>query len=226
MSDGVDNDDDQDEDAPMDTVVSSYQSLDESSDERDDSDWRPNDPIEKRVLNEKAGSTDIRPKSKRNDDKPKPNYATFVYAFMSCDPSTFKQAVSSDSVDLWKGAMKEEFDSLQANRTWKLVDLPTGKSPIKCKWVFKTKRNAHGDVVRHKARLVAKGYTQIEGVDYHETFSPVVRFTTIRYLMAIAAKFDLNIRQLDVVTAFLHGTLDEEIYMTQPEGFNDGSNRM
>lgn len=173
-----------------------------------------------------ADETAVFTKSARNANKPKPDYATFAYAFMSCDPSTFKQAVSSDSVDLWKDAMKEEFDSLQANQTWKLVDLPPGKTPIKCKWVYKTKRDTHGKVVRHKARLVAKGYTQIEGVDYHETFSPVVRFTTIRYLMAVAAKFNLNIRQLDVVTAFLHGTLEEEIFMTQPEGFSDGSKRV
>lgn len=190
------------------------------------SEWEPEDSFERRLINLNADETPIVRQSARNADKPKPNYATFAYAFMSCDPSTFKQAVSSDSVDLWKDAMEEEFNSLQANQTWKLVDQPPGKTPIKCKWVYKTKRDTHGNVIRHKARLVAKGYTQIEGVDYHETFSPVVRFTTIRYLMAVAAKFDLNIRQLDVVTAFLHGTLEEEIYMTQPEGFSDGSKRV
>lgn len=222
-----DNESDDDDDDSIRTVVAANRSSNETDvDDDDESEWVPDDPIDKRVLNEDADQTPVVRSSARNANKPKPNYATFAYAFMSCDPSTFKQAVRSESVDLWKGAMKEEFDSLQANRTWQLVELPPGKTPIKCKWVYKTKRDTHGKVIRHKARLVAKGYTQVEGVDYHETFSPVVRFSTIRYLMAIAAKFDLNIRQFDVVTAFLHGTLDEEIYMTQPEGFSDNSNRV
>lgn len=118
--------------------------------------------------------------------------------------------------------MHNEMASLKENRTWKLVDLPEGKRPIDCKWVFKLKLNKDKSI-RYKARLVAKGFTQKEGIDYNETYSSVVKYTSIRYLIALAAKMNLHIRQLDVVTAFLHGSLQEEIFMLQPEGFKDNS---
>ena len=116
--------------------------------------------------------------------------------------------------------MDEEMTSLHQNQTWKLIPLPKDKKAIGCKWVYAKKEGAPGkDSIRYKARLVAKGYAQKEGIDYNEVFSPVVKHASIRILLALVAQFDLELVQLDVKTAFLHGTLDEEIYMSQPDGF-------
>ncbi|OMO58188.1 Integrase, catalytic core [Corchorus capsularis] len=135
------------------------------------------------------------------------------------EPKTFKEALSSPVVQEWTNAMNDEMESMKTNHVWDLVDLPPGRKTIGNKWVLKVKRMADGSIERYKARLVAKGYTQQEGVDYEETFSPVVRFASIRLILAIVANFDLELYQMDVKTAFLNGELDEEIYMDQPEGF-------
>lgn len=109
--------------------------------------------------------------------------------------------------------MKEEIASLGKNRTWTLTDLPEGRKAIRNKWVFTIKRGSDGSIQRYKARLVVKGCSQKPGVDYEEVYSPVVRYATIRYLMALAVKFDLDVDQMDVVTAFLQSELgDEELY--------------
>jgi hypothetical protein len=105
------------------------------------------------------------------------------------------------------------------NHVWDLVDLPNGVKPVGCKWVFKTKVNSMGKIERYKARLVAKGFTQREGIDYNETFSPVSSKDSFRIVMALVAHFDLELHQMDVKTAFLNGDLNEEVYMKQPEGF-------
>ncbi len=105
------------------------------------------------------------------------------------------------------------------NQVWTLVDPPEGIKPIGCKWVFKKKTDMDGNVQTYKGRLVAKGFRQIHGVDYDETFSPVAMFKSIRILLAIAAFHDYEIWQMDVKTAFLNGKLEEDVYMTQPEGF-------
>ena len=109
--------------------------------------------------------------------------------------------------------MEEEMTSMRSNHVWKLVDLPKGRKTIGNKWVLKIKRKADGSIERYKAHLVAKGYTQQEGIDYEETFSPIVRFTSIRLILAIVVNLDLELHQMDVKTAFLNGKLDEEIYM-------------
>jgi hypothetical protein len=109
---------------------------------------------------------------------------------------------------------------LSKNKTWELTELPKGKKPIGCKWVFKKKEAvSEKEGERFKARLVAKGYSQRHGIDYDEVFSPVVRHTSIRAVLALVAHQDLELEQLDVKTAFLHGNLEEEIFMVQPEGF-------
>jgi hypothetical protein len=114
--------------------------------------------------------------------------------------------------------MQEEIDALHAQATWDLVPLLHAKNLVGCKWVYRIKKNTDGSIARHKARLVAKGFSQKEGIDYNETFSPVVKPTIIRLVLALAAQFHWPLRQLDVKNAFLHSVLQEEVYMTQPQG--------
>lgn len=117
-------------------------------------------------------------------------------------------------------------NSLMENNTWTLVNIPKGRKPLKSKWVFTMKRDMDGNIVRYKARLVAKGCSQLFGIDYNETFSPVVRYSTIRFLIALAVKNKLKIDLMNAITAFLQGELDEEIYIEQPEGFKTNSNQV
>ena len=106
------------------------------------------------------------------------------------DPITFLQAMSCSMSDMWLEAAKEEYQSMLDNEVWEIVKLPEGKKPVGCKWLFKTKRDSNGKVVRYKARLVAKGYTQKEGIDYKETFSPVSSKDSFRIIMALVAHYD------------------------------------
>ncbi|KAG8475050.1 hypothetical protein CXB51_031854 [Gossypium anomalum] len=138
---------------------------------------------------------------------------------MEDDPINFHQAMKSSNSQKWIDAMKDEYKSMQDNKVWKLVPLPEGAKPIGCKWIFKTKRDANGNVERYKARLVAKGYTQKEGIDFTETFSPVSSKDSVRIIMALVAHFDLELHQMDVKTAFLNSDIEETIYMVQPENF-------
>ena len=115
--------------------------------------------------------------------------------------------------------MNKEIQTLVDNNTWDLVDLPPGKKPIGNKWVYKVKLKADGSFNRCKARLVAKGFNQKYGIDYEETFSPVVNMSTIRCLLALASFRKWPIFQLDVNNAFLHGDLKEDVYMKVPMGF-------
>lgn len=131
------------------------------------------------------------------------------------EPISYEEAASQPH---WQDAMHAELAALEANNTWTLTSLPSGKQPIGCRWVYKIKRKSDGSLERYKARLVAKGYTQLEGVDYHDTFSPTAKMVTVRCLLTLAAAENWSLHQLDVHNAFLHGDLHEEIYMSLPPG--------
>ena len=141
---------------------------------------------------------------------------------MEDDPINFHQAMQSSNSQKWIEAMNEEIKSMKDNDVWDLVSLPEGTKPIGCKWIFKTKRDSMGNLERYKARLVAKGFTQKEGIDFKETFSPVSTKDSFRTIMALVAHFDLELHQMDVKTTFLNGDIDETIYMMQPENFVSG----
>lgn len=137
------------------------------------------------------------------------------------EPSTYNEAATQP---LWIEAMSKEIQALHANHTWDLVTLPPGKKPIGSKWVYKVKLKSDGSLERCKARLVAKGYNQRYGIDYEETFSPVVKMATVRILLSLAANRNWELHQLDVNNAFLHGVLKEEVYMRVPEGIHNPFN--
>ncbi|KAL2251769.1 UNVERIFIED_CONTAM: Retrovirus-related Pol polyprotein from transposon TNT 1-94 [Sesamum indicum] len=133
------------------------------------------------------------------------------------EPRSYKEAASFPH---WVDAMDKELQALDLNHTWDVVPLPPGKRPIGCRWVYKVKLKDDGSIERYKARLVAKGYTQVEGVDYIERFSPVAKAVTVRLFIAIATLFQWLLHQVDINNAFLYGHLDEEIYMSVPEGYS------
>ncbi|MCO5612936.1 hypothetical protein L7F22_067209 [Adiantum nelumboides] len=134
------------------------------------------------------------------------------------EPTCFDEAIGNMK---WEQAMDEEMAALDVNETWELVLLPEGKKSIGCKWVYKVKHNADGSISRYKARLVAKGYAQTYGIDYEETFNPVAKMAIVRTVIAVAASKGWLLHQMDVKNAFLHGDLQEEVYMEQPQGYED-----
>ncbi|KAH9671981.1 hypothetical protein KPL70_017541 [Citrus sinensis] len=135
---------------------------------------------------------------------------------ISRDPVNFQEAALDEK---WRIAMDEEIKAIVKNDTWELTTLPKGHKAIDVKWVYKTKRNAKGEIERHKARLVAKGYSQKAGIDYDEVFAPVARLETIRFIISLAAQNKWKIFQMNVKSAFLNGFLEEEVYIEQPLGY-------
>ncbi|KAM0014676.1 putative RNA-directed DNA polymerase [Helianthus debilis subsp. tardiflorus] len=146
------------------------------------------------------------------------SYHTSLHSSPISEPSSFTIANKSPE---WRNAMVEEFTALAKNGTWSLVPPVKNSNIIDSKWVYRLKKDQHGKVTRFKARLVAKGYRQQPGIDYQETFSPVIKATTIRVLLSLAVTNQWPLRQLDVQNAFLHGDLEETVYMRQPPGFVD-----
>ncbi|CAI7789270.1 unnamed protein product [Closterium sp. NIES-54] len=153
-------------------------------------------------------------------------FAFFSPVEMPGEPANLKEALESTDAEEWKKAMESELKSIEENGTWELVELPEGRKAITSKWLFKIKSDADGKIERYKSRLVAKGYQQKEKVDYKELFAPVVKLTTLKTLLAGAAIKGWVVKQMDVTTAFLNGVLEKEIFMAQPEGFDDGSGRV
>jgi hypothetical protein len=133
-------------------------------------------------------------------------------------PTFFEQAIGNPK---WDNAMDEEMTTLDANVIWELVVLLEDKKAIVCKWVYKVKHNADGSVSKYKARLVAKGYAQTYGIDYEETYSPIAKMTIVRTTITMAAIKGWSLHQMDIKNVFLHGDLQEEVYMEQPLGYVD-----
>ena len=115
--------------------------------------------------------------------------------------------------------MDEEYRSLMVNDTWDLIPLPKGRKLVRCKWVYRTKYASDGSVERLKRRLVAKGFSQVEGIEYNETFAPVAKINSIRLVLSLEALHNWEVQQMDVKYTFLHGDSHEEIYMEQPPGY-------
>ncbi|KAK4270798.1 hypothetical protein QN277_019568 [Acacia crassicarpa] len=136
-------------------------------------------------------------------------------------PRNFEEAISDPK---WKQAIEEELRALHKNGTWKITDLPRGKSVVSSKWVFTVKYNPDGSVNKYKARLVARGFTQTYGIDYQETFAPVAKLNTIKVLLSLVANLEWPLHQMDVKNAFLNGDLEEEVYMEVPLGLRSSDN--
>ncbi|GJY71310.1 putative ribonuclease H-like domain-containing protein [Tanacetum coccineum] len=156
-------------------------------------------------------------------DQQRNNYTDFQHCLFACflsqvEPRSVAQALKDPS---WVDAMQEEMQQFKFQNVWILVDLPEGKYAIGTKWILKNKRDARGIVVRNKARLVAQGHRQEEGIDYDEVFAPVARIEAIRLFLAFASYMGFMVYQMDVKSAFLYGSIDEEVYVTQPKGFVD-----
>ncbi|GJS15896.1 putative ribonuclease H-like domain-containing protein [Tanacetum coccineum] len=132
-----------------------------------------------------------------------------------------KKAIQALDDPIYIEAMQKELLQFKLQKVWTLVDLPNGKRAIGTKWVFRNKKDERGIVVRNKARLVAQGYTQEEGIDYDEVFAPVARIEAIRLFLAYASFMGFIVYQMDVKSAFLYGTIEEEVYVCQPPGFED-----
>jgi hypothetical protein len=143
-------------------------------------------------------------------------------------PQTREEAIKCDEGSEWEKAIDEEYNQLIERGTWHLEELPIGREAIGCKWVFDRKKDEKGNIVKYKARLVAQGFSQKPGVDYMDsgTFAPVMRFETLRTMLALATINRWDVRQMDVKGAYLNGWLKEEIYMKQPAGYDDGSGRV
>ena len=153
--------------------------------------------------------------------KPPVNYREMIgnLCFVSkIEPKNVNEAIDDE---YWVNAMQEELVQFERNEVWELVPKPDNVNVIGTKWIFKTKSDEHGNITRNKARHVAQGYSQVEGVDFDETFAPVARLEAIRLLLGISCHLPFKLYQMDVKSAFLDGYLNEEVYVAQPKGFTD-----
>lgn len=154
------------------------------------------------------------------------NYVDVLLSMTDDEPRTYRDAMASNDKRQWQEATQREMDALHKNGTWILVDRPRDKHVITGKWVFRIKVKDDGTIDKYKARYVIKGFMQRPGQEFDETFAPVAQMKSLRVLLAIAAIKKYKLYQLDVTSAFLNGKIDKEIYMEQPEGFNDGTDRV
>ena len=163
----------------------------------------------------------------RNRDKLQApdRYGESVTFIADAGPQAFKDAITGFESEMWEKAMEEEMGALKTNNTWTLIELPGRKRYITCRWLFTINKDSHDNPTGYEARLVKQGFSLREGIDYFETFALIVRYESIRVLLAIAAELDLEMFKFDVKTAFLYEGLDEDIYMEQPQGFVINSKR-
>ncbi|GAA0175198.1 transmembrane signal receptor [Lithospermum erythrorhizon] len=161
---------------------------------------------------------DLRPHPKPSQKRisSHPHALNVVHA--ESEPHNFSQA---NKCPLWHAAMCDEINVMVRTQTWSLVPKNPSMNVVGCRWVYRLKRDSHGNIVRRRARLVARGNHQVEGLDFSETFSPVIKTTTIRTILSLVVSSRWSIRQVDIQNAFLHGSLTETVYMTQPPGFVD-----
>ncbi|RVW22327.1 Retrovirus-related Pol polyprotein from transposon TNT 1-94 [Vitis vinifera] len=164
---------------------------------------------------------DIPLRRSTRDRHPSTRYSVDDYVLLTDggEPESYVEAMEDENKMKWVDAMQDEMESLHENHSFELVKLPKGKRALKNRWVYRVKQEEHTSQPRYKARLVVKGFNQKKGIDFDEIFSPVVKMSSIRVVLGLTASLDLEIQQMDVKTAFLHGDLDKEIYMEQPEGF-------
>ena len=201
--------------------------IDCSSHERDSPEDESPKEGEKQEIDSEGSDTVLEPESteptvrrSQRETKGPDYYGERVYTATSIrEPISVEEAMNCSEKNNWKEAMEVEFQSLKANQVWDLVSPPKDHNVINSKWVFKCKLGEDGQIERYKARLVAQGYSQRPGIDYEETFSPVVRFESVRTVIALAAHEKMKIHQMDVKTAFLNGELHEKVFIRQPEGF-------
>lgn len=135
------------------------------------------------------------------------------------DPKTYQQALSRSDAEEWKLSMQKELDNLERMGVWEEVELPAGEHALGTTWVYKRKTNAAGDLIKYKSRLCAQGFSQVEGIDYSETYAPTGRLATLRTCLSISATKDFEVVQMDAVGAFLNGVPDETLYIRPPKGY-------
>eukprot|EP00253_Pinus_taeda_P005187 PITA_05187 len=135
---------------------------------------------------------------------------------VATEPSSSEEAVQQP---IWVDVMVEECDSIMRNSVWDVVPRLGDKSVVTSRWIYKVKQAADGNIEKHKARFFARGFSQVEGIEYDESFAPVARYSSIRSILALSAQMGWKIHQMDVKTTFLNGEIEEEVYIEQPEGF-------
>lgn len=158
-----------------------------------------------------------------NEDESHDLLTYHVAAVDGDEPTTAKEALARQDGDFWKKAMEEELEAMRKNNVYTIVDKPPNQKIVGSRWVFKIKRNANGTIERYKARLVARGFSQ---VTEQETYSPVMRYSTLKFLLALSTQDQMSISHYDVQCAFLHGELEEPVFMQQPEGFSKGNSKV
>jgi hypothetical protein len=208
--------------------------LDDGDEDTVDPDYAPDSPgsaaeDEPSELSDMADQIPVSPRRPTRQRRKPGAWWTGATAFVSnatsADPKTFAEAVASPAGPEWMKSMTSEYESLMENKCWEIVPRPPNTNVVSSKWIYKTKEEQTSSGAlgsRLKSRLVARGFSQIEGIDYSETYAPVVKFTSVRVILAICAALDLDLEQMDAITAFLNGELDELVFMEQPEGFEQG----